>query len=83
MKRYVEHIEIIIEGHIERDWFEWFSGIRMQTNPDGTTVIHGVVRDQSELFGIISSLKNLGLRIIKLESSNEEIQEESNEKQVE
>ncbi len=75
----MENIEIVVKGHIERDWKEWLDDAKTLKTPEGTTVIKGSVRDQAELFGVLNRFRNLGIRILKVESNEKEIQEDFND----
>ena len=60
-------IEIVIRGHLDRDWSDWFGGFKI-THADGQSVLKGTVRDQAELRGILSRLADLGLELISVDT---------------
>jgi len=77
----MEMIEIVIKGYFDREWNEWFEVENIKKQPDGTTAVTGFIRDQSEMFGILNRLKNLGIKVLKFELTEKtEGQEEKYEK---
>lgn len=58
--------EIRVKGHLAPRWDDWFDGMRLTAQDDGTTVIHGPVADQSELQGLLRKLSEIGLTLVSL-----------------
>jgi hypothetical protein len=58
----IYHIRVL--GILDEKWADWFAGFAMATIEEGQTFLTGLVRDQSELFGIISKLNSLGLPLL-------------------
>ena len=58
--------EIRVLGHLGARWSTWFDGMTLTTQDDGTTVIHGVVADQSALHGLLRKLSDLGLPLVSV-----------------
>jgi len=61
MKR--RHYEIHIEGHLPADWSDWFGGLTVYQEPDGNTVLAGLL-DQAALHGILAKVRDLGLVLV-------------------
>ncbi|MGV1010385.1 MAG: hypothetical protein ACOYBY_17585 [Dermatophilaceae bacterium] len=61
-----EHYEIRVKGHLAPRWAGWFDGLTLTAQDDGTTVIRGLLADQSELHGLLRRLGDLGLPLISL-----------------
>jgi hypothetical protein len=57
---------IRIEGHLSADWSDWFGGMIVRCQPDGTTMLVGPVRDQAALQGLLISVRDLGLSLISV-----------------
>jgi hypothetical protein len=53
--------EIRLKGRLDYRWASWFDGLSLTHNSDGTTVIHGIVADQSALHGLLQKVRDLGL----------------------
>jgi hypothetical protein len=64
-------VEVIVKGHIDAEWGDWFEGLEFQYRDDGTTMLHGEVTDQAALYGILARLRDLGLELISVGSSGE------------
>lgn len=57
---------IRIQGHLASDWSEWFDGMTVQCQPDGTTILSGPVRDQAALHGMLLKVQGLGLSLVSV-----------------
>ena len=58
--------EIRIKGHLDSRWAAWFDGLNLTNASDGTTVIHGLVADQSALHGLLQKVRDVGLPLISV-----------------
>jgi hypothetical protein len=58
--------EIRLKGHLDSRWAAWFDGLNLTTASDGTTVIHGLVADQSALHGLLQKVRDIGLPLISV-----------------
>ena len=58
--------ELRIGGHLDQHWSTWFDGFTLTHEDDGTTTLRGVVRDQSELHGLLAKIRNLGTTLISV-----------------
>jgi hypothetical protein len=57
---------IQVKGHLPEGWSEVMEHMEIICEADGNTTISGPIRDQSELYGLISRLQNLGLTLISI-----------------
>jgi hypothetical protein len=64
-----EHYEIRVKGHLAPRWADWFDGMTLTSQQDGTTVLDGPVTDQAGLHGLLRRLGDLGLPLVSLSSS--------------
>ena len=55
---------IRVAGHLDPSWSEWLDGFTLTTQPNGETLITGLVRDQAELNGLLNKLFSLNLTVI-------------------
>ena len=62
--------EIVIKGHFDKNWDEWFEGMKVSPLPDGETQISGNIKDQSQLHGIINKIRDLGILLVKVEQKD-------------
>jgi len=58
--------EIRIEGHLSQRWTDWFEGVAIRNEPDGETIISGSFVDQSALFGTLTKIHSLNLKLISV-----------------
>jgi hypothetical protein len=57
---------IQVRGHLPEGWFEMLERMELICAADGNTTLSGPIRDQAELYGIITKLQNLGLTLISI-----------------
>jgi hypothetical protein len=69
----MKKIEMRVKGHIPEQWSEWFDGLTISHSGPDETLLSGLVADEAALYGIISRLRDLGLKLTWL--SSEEVEE--------
>jgi hypothetical protein len=57
---------IVVQGHLDRDWSEWFEGMTIIVTDNGETILTGVLVDQSALHGVLIKIRDLGLPLLSL-----------------
>jgi len=58
--------EIRLLGLLDDRWAEWFDGLRIIPQPDGTTVLSGPVADQAALQGLLRRIADLGMTLLSV-----------------
>ncbi|HET9912157.1 MAG TPA: hypothetical protein VFQ13_09730 [Anaerolineales bacterium] len=58
--------QIRIEGHLDHQWADWFSGMSVTLEENGDTLLTGPVVDQAALFGLLKKIRDLGLPLISV-----------------
>jgi hypothetical protein len=58
--------ELRVQGHLDQHWSTWFDGFTITHQDDGTTILRGLVRDQSELHGLLAKVRDLGTALISV-----------------
>ena len=58
--------EIKLRGHLNASWAEWFDGLTITHNSDGTTTLTGEIEDQAALHGFLKKVRDLGLPLISV-----------------
>jgi len=58
--------EIRTTGHIDDRWSEWFEGMTLVREADGTMLIRCPSLDQAALHGLLSKVRDLGLPLISV-----------------
>ena len=61
---------IKIKGHLDMKWADWFDGMQIIHENDGTTTLKGTVIDQAALQGILKKIRNLNLELIYVNKIN-------------
>ncbi len=51
---------IRVQGHLGREWSEWFEGLAITLEDDGDTLLTGPVVDQAALHGLLRKIRDLG-----------------------
>lgn len=79
----MQQVEIRIKGQINERWSEWFGCLTISQLAPGETILTGRVQDVAALYGIISRLRDLGLKLTSLsaveviENQNESARDET------
>jgi hypothetical protein len=55
---------ITVQGHLDATWSDWFDGLTITTQENGTTVLAGRIVDQTALHGILNKVRDLGLPLV-------------------
>lgn len=58
--------EIRIQGRLDSRWSTWLDGMDVTPEADGSTVLAGLVVDQSALHGLLARLRDIGLPLISV-----------------
>jgi hypothetical protein len=58
--------QIIVQGHLDYEWADWFEGLTITLGKNGETFITGPVIDQAALYGLIKKVRDLGLILISV-----------------
>jgi hypothetical protein len=58
--------QIRVRGVIDAGWSDWFDGLTICPQADGTTLLTGPVRDQSALHGLLAKIRDLSLPLLSM-----------------
>ncbi len=61
-----EQYEIIVEGHLDAAWMEWFTGLALTHLAGGQTLLMGSLPDQTALHGLLERIRDLNLTLISV-----------------
>ena len=61
--------EIQVKGYLDASWNELFDGMSIAWE-DNVTTISGMVADQAALHGLLARVRDYGLVLISIQSSN-------------
>ena len=66
----MQRVEIRVEGHLDQTWAEWLDGFDLAHTRQEETVLTGEVKDQAALYGLIAKLRDLGVKLISVNSGD-------------
>ena len=58
--------KIRVKGHLGSEWSDWFEGLTITLEEDGTTLLSGPVADQAALHGLLKKVRDLGLPLLSV-----------------
>ena len=61
-----EVYQIVIKGHLDSEWSDWFDGLTITLVDTGETILSGPVVDQTALHGVLIKIRDLGLPLLSL-----------------
>ena len=60
----MDEVEILIRGHIDDQWSDWLGGLQITHLEQGRSRLAGSIVDQAMLFGILTKLRDMDLKIV-------------------
>jgi len=65
---YVRHevYQIVVKGHLDSEWSDWFDGLTITMVDNGETILTGPIVDQTALHGVLIKIRDLGLPLLSL-----------------
>ena len=57
---------IRLQDHLDDRWAEWFDGMTITPQGDGTTILSGPVADQAALQGLLRRIADLGMTLLSV-----------------
>ncbi len=58
--------QIRIEGHLGRQWTDWFGGLTITLEDNDDTLLTGPVVDQAALHGLLRKVRDLGMPLLSV-----------------
>ena len=59
--------EIRVAGHLDDHWSDRLCGLAIRRNADGTTTLTGLLADQSQLYGVLAGVRDIGAALLAVE----------------
>jgi hypothetical protein len=56
--------QIRLQGHLGRQWTEWFGDVTITLEDNGETLLTCLVVDQAALHGLLRKVRDLGMPLI-------------------
>jgi hypothetical protein len=75
MEGNMRRFKIIVDKHIDKKRFSDFESLSLAHLPDGKTEINCILKDQAELFLVISIIRDMNLKLILIENIDEIVEE--------
>ena len=67
-----EIYEICVQGHLQDKWADWFYGLTLTREDDGTTTLYGHLPDQTALHSILQKIRDMNLKLISVSEFKQE-----------
>ena len=61
-----EVYQIVVKGHLDSEWSEWFEGMTITLGENAVTILTGPLADQTALHGVLIKIRDLGLPLLSL-----------------
>ena len=58
--------QIRIKGHVRREWTDWFGGVIITLEDNGDTLLTSPVIDQAALYGLLRTVRDLGMPLLSV-----------------
>jgi hypothetical protein len=68
----MQTVEIRVKGCIDEHWSAWLAGLNIVHTERDETILSGKVVDQAALYGVLSTLRDLGLPLLSVTSEEGE-----------
>jgi hypothetical protein len=63
------HCRIRIKEHLDPSWQTWLDDLEVVREVEGTSLLIGQLPDQAALYGVLLTIRRLGLSLLSLETS--------------
>ena len=73
------HCRIRIKEHLDPSWQQWLDNLEVVHEVKGTTLLIGLLPDQAALYGVLLTIRRLGLSLLSVETSETAAHEEPQE----
>ena len=73
------YYRIRIKDHIDPSWQTWLAHLEIVHESEGTTLLIGHLSDQAALYGVLLTIRRLGLSLLSLETGEDSAHEEPQE----
>jgi hypothetical protein len=72
----LEVYQIVVKGHLDSEWSDWFDGLTITPVDHGETILSGPIVDQTALHGVLIKIRDLGLPLLGLSCREPERREQ-------
>ena len=67
----MQDVEILIKGHIDPRWSEWLGELQITHVGQEQSRLSGLIADQATLYGVLSKLRDLDMRLVSVNIKEE------------
>jgi hypothetical protein len=60
--------QIRVKGHLGPRWTDWFEGLAITLEEDGSTLLTGPIVDQAALYGLLKRVRDLGIPLVSVKT---------------
>ena len=61
-----------VQGELSANWWATvFSGLTVAAQTDGTTVVEGELADEAAMYGLLATIRDLGIPLLAIETISE------------
>ena len=60
--------EVVVDGHLDDRWSDWFGDVVIRRRADGTTSITALLVDQAQLHGLLAGLRDLNATLLSVQA---------------
>ena len=64
--------QIKVKGHIDKKWSDWFNGLTITHQDDGTTMFSGSLPDQTALHSVLDKIRDMNLPLVLVQLIEQE-----------
>ncbi len=61
-------VRVQVQGELAPTWSSVLANLAVVAQPDGTTLVSGVLVDQAEVHGLLAAVRDLGLSLVSVET---------------
>jgi hypothetical protein len=65
-----DYYDIVIKGHLDQRWSDWFSGLQLTHLAGNETLLSGPLPDQAALHGLLERVRDLNLTLVSVNCSS-------------
>ena len=58
--------QIRLQGHLSREWTDWFDGLAITLADNGDTLLTGPVADQAALHGLLKKVRDMAVPLVSV-----------------
>ena len=71
--------EIRVKGTLNPAWSDWFQELKFQSSMEDETILYGDLPDMSAVYGVISRLGSLMIKLVSVSCKEAEVEESNQE----